>query len=96
MCGEINLRKEEAQNECQCQFNLKLTDKEMLGSLENIAILPEEIVDENIAILPEEILDENIAILPEEILEKILSNLTRDSLMEAVLVCKYWNEVVSS
>ena len=84
MCGEINLRKEEAQNECQCQFNSKLTDKDTLGSLENIAILPEEI------------LDENIAMLPEEILEKILSNLTRDSLMEAVLVCKYWNEVVSS
>ena len=39
---------------------------------------------------------ENIAILPEEILQHIFSNLTRDSLMEAVLVCKYWNEVVSS
>ena len=37
---------------------------------------------------------ENISKLPEEILQYIFSYLTRESLMEAVLVCRHWNEVV--
>ena len=102
MIDEINLEtpedREQYQCQCQCNSNSGLHNREILPKQRrNIVNLPEEILQYkyckccNGEILPKKW--RNILSLPVEILEYIFSFLGRDSLMDAVLVCRFWNEV---
>ena len=102
MIDEINLETpediEQYQCQCQCNSNSGLHNREILPKQRrNIVNLPEDILQYkyckccNGEILPKKW--RNISSLPVEILEYIFSFLGRDSLMDAVLVCRFWNEV---